>query len=75
MSALSVSNLTITAYGALVKDVSFTIEKGEILALVGESGSGKTLTALSIMGLLPAGLKQDGIIDFSDQKQSLPTRH
>lgn len=35
-----------------VNDVSFGIDKGEILAVVGESGSGKSVTALSIMGLL-----------------------
>jgi microcin C transport system ATP-binding protein len=33
--------------------VSFSIEKGEVVALVGESGSGKTVTALSILQLLP----------------------
>jgi len=36
-----------------VNDVSFRINKGEVLALVGESGSGKTMTALSIMRLVP----------------------
>jgi len=36
-----------------VKKVSFTIKKGEILALVGESGSGKSVTALSVLQLLP----------------------
>lgn len=35
-----------------VDDISFTIDKGEILAIVGESGSGKSVTSLSIMGLL-----------------------
>lgn len=35
-----------------VNDVSFSIDKGKILAIVGESGSGKSVTSLSIMGLL-----------------------
>lgn len=38
-----------------VQDVSFSIEKGKTFALVGESGCGKTVTALSIMRLVPAG--------------------
>lgn len=37
-----------------VRDVSIDIRAGEIVGLVGESGSGKTMTALSIIGLLPA---------------------
>ena len=41
----------------VVLDSSFTIEKGEILAIIGESGSGKSMTALSIIGLLPKDAK------------------
>ena len=38
-----------------VNKISFVIEKGKTLSLVGESGSGKSVTALSILQLLPAG--------------------
>ena len=40
----------------LVNKTSLTIEEGEIFGLVGESGSGKTLTAKTIINLLPKGL-------------------
>jgi len=39
---------------AVVRDVSFTLEAGEMVGLVGESGSGKSVTALSIVGLVPS---------------------
>jgi len=58
MSLLDVKNLSVSFKiedGELhaVKGVGFGIDKGETLALVGESGSGKSVTALSIMQLLP----------------------
>lgn len=49
----------------LVKEVSFEIKPGEALGVVGESGSGKTLSALSILGLLPRGVQaSSGSIQF-----------
>ncbi|HEU0216884.1 MAG TPA: ABC transporter ATP-binding protein [Stellaceae bacterium] len=60
MSLLEVRDLSVTFTGwrgaapvQAVKSVSFDLEKGETLALVGESGSGKSVTALSILQLLP----------------------
>ena len=55
---LSVNNLNIEAHTRMgvvrvVKDLSFSIRQGETLGVVGESGCGKTVTALSIMKLLP----------------------
>jgi len=51
--ALSVSVETASGRVRVVDDVSFSIPRGRALALVGESGCGKTMTALSIVGLLP----------------------
>ena len=51
-----------------VDDVSFSIDKGEILAIVGESGSGKSVTSLSIMGLLQnPGKVTSGEILYKDE--------
>lgn len=60
MSLLSIKNLSVeTAYDSrtLVNNISLDIEKGEAIGVVGESGSGKTLSALSILGLLPRGVQ------------------
>ncbi|WP_218668346.1 ATP-binding cassette domain-containing protein [Rodentibacter caecimuris] len=43
-----------------VRNVAFSIEKGQTLAIVGESGSGKSVTAMSIMQLLPANIVEYG---------------
>ena len=60
MPLLQVENLSIDLplkQGVLhpVRGVSFSVEKGEALALVGESGCGKSLTAMALMRLLPEG--------------------
>src|SRR5271154_1078113 len=60
MSLLEIRDLSVSFAGwrgaapvQAVKQVSFDLEKGETLALVGESGSGKSVTALSVLQLLP----------------------
>ncbi|MEU7787215.1 ABC transporter ATP-binding protein [Amycolatopsis sp. NPDC049159] len=54
--------------GDLVRDVSFEIGAGERVGLIGESGSGKSLTALSIMGLLPEELRASGSVRLGDRE-------
>ena len=63
MSILDVSGLTVrSGSGALVRDVSFTLQAGERLGLIGESGSGKSLTSLAVTGLLPDSLVPSGSV-------------
>jgi oligopeptide/dipeptide ABC transporter ATP-binding protein len=69
---LSVKNLRtvfLTRHGsvAAVDDVNIDIGRGEILALLGESGCGKSVTALSLMGLIPArlGHVESGRVEFA----------
>ncbi len=65
MSLLEIDDLNVN-FGArrVVEGVSFTLDRGETLALVGESGSGKSLTALSILQLLPPGGVSTGRISL-----------
>jgi microcin C transport system ATP-binding protein len=50
-----------------VDGVSFSVERGRTLALVGESGSGKSVTALSILRLLPEGVRLAGEVFFKGE--------
>ena len=51
-----------------VRGVSFTLERGATLGLVGESGCGKSITAMSLMGLLPDNAVVSGSIRFDQQE-------
>ena len=53
-----------------VDDISFKVEKGEVFAIVGESGCGKSMTALSIMGLVPrpGGYHPKGSVQFQGKE-------
>ncbi len=65
---LAVEGLAVTFRGRrpvhAVSDMSFSISRGEVVAVVGESGSGKSVTSLSIMGLLPPTADIKGSIRF-----------
>ena len=70
---LDVENLSITFVAdgqetEVVHGISFRLRPGELVGLVGESGSGKTVTALSILGLLPTNARVEASrLNFSQQ--------
>lgn len=73
MKILDVKNLNLgfnceNGFKQALYDVNFTLNKGEMLALVGESGCGKTMSAMSILQLLPKTASiTSGIITFENK--------
>ncbi|WP_029040480.1 ABC transporter ATP-binding protein [Cucumibacter marinus] len=63
MSLLAVKDLCLSISGTeILRDIDLAVDAGEILGVIGESGSGKSMTALSIMQLLPRGSETGGVI-------------
>jgi len=63
MTLLQIEKLSLSIGGIpILKGVDLAVDKGEILGVIGESGSGKSMTALSVMQLLPAGAEAAGAI-------------
>jgi microcin C transport system ATP-binding protein len=73
MSLLEVRDLKVSfrqdgATTLAVRGVSFTLDRGETLALVGESGSGKSVTALSTVSLLGDSARVEGSVTYDGQQ-------
>lgn len=59
----------------VVNEISFSVDKGEVLGIVGESGSGKTQTAFSILGLLPeSAVITSGRVSFNGESLLSPEK-
>jgi len=69
MPLLAIENLRIW-FGSneVVRSVSLTLDRGEVLGLVGESGSGKSVTSLAILGLLDPAARVEGSIRWQGQE-------
>jgi peptide/nickel transport system ATP-binding protein len=71
-TVLKVSNLEVdfiaagTVINTPLRGINLEISSGQTLGIVGETGCGKTLTATSIMGLLPSSAIQRGSIEFAE---------
>src|SRR5688572_17635216 len=70
---LSIDFLSESGTTHAVKNLSLSVNRGEIVALVGESGSGKSVTSLSILQLIPAPPVQytSGAILLTDKENSV----
>jgi peptide/nickel transport system ATP-binding protein len=70
---LDVTDLRVTLHTArgpadALREVGFSMQRGDTVGLIGESGCGKSITALALMGLLPEGARVSGSIRFDGQE-------
>ena len=71
---LRIDGLAVTTDGCdapLLGPLDLQLHAGECVGLIGESGSGKSLTVLSLMGLLPPGLRASGRLAFNGESMTL----
>jgi peptide/nickel transport system ATP-binding protein len=72
MSGVRITNLSVSGpAGITVQPIDAEIAAGGTLAIIGESGSGKTLTAKSLVGLLPRGFRAGGTMTVDDRTVEL----
>ncbi|MDQ2094133.1 ABC transporter ATP-binding protein [Rhodalgimonas zhirmunskyi] len=76
MSLLQIERLDMEIHGtAILRNVSLSVAPGQIVGVIGESGSGKSMTALSVMQLLPDGAQCRGEVSLSGHDMlTLPER-
>ena len=76
MALLEVKDLSLSIGGfPILRDVDLSVDAGEVLGVIGESGSGKSMTALSIMQLLPTGSVTGGSVKLEGREVlGLPDR-
>ncbi len=69
MSLLSLKEVSLSIHGTPILDrVSLDVAPGQVFGVVGESGSGKSMTAMSVMQLLPDGAQPTGRIEFEQRE-------